>query len=373
MNAVLPVAAAPLDVAPFGRSEPVGLESFAEGRVAKRHWAVRGVWPLGAMGVIGGRPKDGKSSLAAELAVSLWSGTPMFALDTFPVDATPAGVLYVQQENADSRVQYDLQQILVARDLGMFVDEDGLGTRAGPGEAPAAAFEYNDHGRSCFAEEPFRVLSHAGLDLSSPDDQAWIEERLLAREYQYLVLDPLYNLIGATKIGDGGDELRSVLKWLTAVKNTLGVAPVVTHHMSNKGGDHGASALLGSTYLHAWYEAALFTQRSDDGAFVVSADALRDMGEVREHTLQGLGVGHWYYAPSAQGIRDVTGRRAPGSAAKETRAARLAELEVEHPEWTNAELGDALGIKVRAVQKLKAEARALAQAVAEQEAEGRDV
>ena len=58
--------------------KPASLTAFVAGDLAEPRWAVERVWPEGASGVIAGRPKDGKSTLAVELAVSLWSGTPMF-------------------------------------------------------------------------------------------------------------------------------------------------------------------------------------------------------------------------------------------------------------------------------------------------------
>src|SRR5205823_5319052 len=86
--------------------------------LAAPEWAIKNIWAQGASGIIGGKPKARKSSIAGELAISLWSGTPMFNLDEFQVTSQPASVLYVQQENANLRVQSDLQRILAARGLG---------------------------------------------------------------------------------------------------------------------------------------------------------------------------------------------------------------------------------------------------------------
>lgn len=59
------------------RFTPVALEDFVTGSLVQPRWAVENVWPERASGIIAGRPKDGKSALATELAISLWSGTPI--------------------------------------------------------------------------------------------------------------------------------------------------------------------------------------------------------------------------------------------------------------------------------------------------------
>lgn len=327
-----------------------GLAEYVSGETAEPRWAVQDVWPEDAMGLIGGRPKDGKSTLADELAVSLWSGTPMFALDRFP-SYTRAGVLYVGQENADRRVRRDLQQILAARGLGR-LDEHAVDTGAERLDVVsvftpdwADHFDYED-------APPFDVISHQRLNLMREEDRAVLERRVRESGYRYIVLDPLYNLVGAAKISDGGDELRPVLAWLTYLKNEVGVAPIITHHMSDKVGGHGPASLIGTTWVHAWYEAALFTAKASGGtAFTITVDALRDVGMVEEHSLQGLGVGSWYYAEGAQGQTDVDGRRAPRVARKITNQQRAVELHGEHPDWSQVQIADELGVTERTVRR----------------------
>jgi hypothetical protein len=324
------------------------LADYVSGDLAQPRWAVQSIWPDGAMGVIGGRPKDGKSTLAAELAVSLWSGTPMFALSNYPVRARSAHVLYVQQENADHRVQRDLQQILAARGLG---EIEELGS---VGEESFSRFTMMEPPPD--VEMPiFSVLSHQRVDLSSGAYQDELERRILHAGYRYLILDPLYNLVGGTKIGDGGDELRPILSWLTHVKNDLGCAPIVTHHMTDKSGDHGAAALLGSTYVHAWYEAALFTKADEHQCFTVTADALRDIGTVERHSLLGLGVGSWMRSDLAQGVRASDGRGSPSKASAINRRERLIELEAENPDWTDTQYASELGVAVRTVERYRSQ------------------
>ena len=87
---------------------PIPAGRFVGEKLTLPHWAVENIWPEGAMGVIGGAPKNGKSSLALELAVSLSTGTPFLGLrDHFPVKTGAVPVLYVQVENSRGRVQRD--------------------------------------------------------------------------------------------------------------------------------------------------------------------------------------------------------------------------------------------------------------------------
>lgn len=334
--------------------EPTPLSEFVGQSLPEPRWAVRDIWPDGASGIIGGRPKDKKSSIAVELAVSLWSGTPMFALgDRFPVEVRPSPVLYVQQENADSRVQRDLQLILEARGLGELREEEVVVSI--DDTETYQAFDYTPE-RDGWAEAlpSFEVLSHAGFDLSDGRHQAWLEAHVSEHGFRYVFLDPLYQLIGGVDEKDSA-QLRPVLQFLTRLKNRLGCAAVVTHHMSDKGGSNEAATLLGSTYIHGWYEAALLT-RSDETHFVqLKVDAQRDVGVSMAHSLQGLGVGRWFLSPTAQGQTDSTGRSAPRVAKKETNVARLRELLAEEPGASTEALAAELGVSTKTIQNYRKE------------------
>jgi hypothetical protein len=340
------------------RFTPVALEDFVTGSLVQPRWAVENVWPERASGIIAGRPKDGKSALATELAISLWSGTPMFALKDFPTRSRPSPVLYVQQENSDQRVQRDLQAILAARKLGTLIREQVM-TDDGP--EVVTTFELDDYElvyRSCGNDPPiFRVLSNKNFDLSNEDDRVWLEDHVREQRFSYVFLDPLYMLAsGITESGADTGPLKLILTWLTSLKNSLNVGVVITHHMSDKGSANEAASMLGSTYLHAWYEAALMT-RHEDRMFRVKVDAQRDFGCTDEYVLAGLGVGEWYYAEAAQNQTDALGRNAPRTAAKETKKARLRELHAANPSWSYEELSEESGIPRSTVARYLKELR----------------
>lgn len=358
-----PATVAPSPAAPVAQIrrtfEPRPMLDFVAGEVARPRWAVEGLWPLHAPGIIGGRPKAGKSTLSLELAVSLWSGTPMFNHPAFP-SASREPVLYIQQENANSRVQRDLQAIMAARGLGTQRAESHWAEEH-PGVPETAVEVWSD----VFEPAPetahlpaFGLLSHAGLDLSKREDVQWLAHHVQERGYRYVFLDPLYMLVGSVKVTDGGDELRPILTSLTAMGETLDCTFILTHHMSEKeNAPLDASSLLGSTFIHGWYAAALMVAQDAGHSFRVKVDAQRDFGESRELVLQGLGVGSWFFAAEAQGQSDSVGRPAPRVAKKETNIARCMELHTAHPDWSYQEIADEVGVGLSTVKRYMTEAK----------------
>jgi len=347
-------AAGPLTIAP-----PVSLLDFASAAAAEQRWAVEGIWPHGASGIIGGRPKDGKSTLAEELAISLWSGTPMFGRPEFPVITRPASVLYVQQENATNRARRDLQQILVARGLGAITDypiDTDSGTEIEytydpePESNPDASVGY--HFALLGVEAPtFEVWSQPGLDLSSDAHQALLRDVIIEGGFQYVFLDPLYMIAGNARITDGGDELRPILTWLTSLRNQTGAATILTHHMTDKGAaTNQAASLLGATWIHGWYEAALMVRRTQSD-FRVRVDAVRDMGHEREIQLHGNGVGHWFYSEAAQGQTDAADREAPRATRMQMKIEMVRELLADDPDLTTEQLAAETGYSTSAVNR----------------------
>src|SRR5206468_88704 len=91
--------------------------TIGSGQPEPRPWAIERVWVEGAKGIIAGEEKANKSTHAAELAISLATGTPMWGLPEFPVRVPPARVILIQTENDDRRVNDDLLSICAARGI----------------------------------------------------------------------------------------------------------------------------------------------------------------------------------------------------------------------------------------------------------------
>jgi hypothetical protein len=105
---------------PIRRFADLAAEVDARG---PRRWLIRGVWPAGDYGVHGAEPKAGKTWNAADLAVSVASGTPW--LGAYPID-TPGPVILFAGEGGEGNVVRRLRAVakargLVAEDLDIYV------------------------------------------------------------------------------------------------------------------------------------------------------------------------------------------------------------------------------------------------------------
>jgi hypothetical protein len=333
------------------RYTPVSLRQFLSGDVKRASWAVEGIWPEGASGIIPGAPKSGKSTLSVELAVTLATGTPLFGLEQFSCHASPARVTYVHQgENSPQRIRKDFDLILQARNLGYM--EEVFGNILVNGEplvegdrfVPAWGEEW---------EPDLNVLVNPGLDLMRHEDRRWFAE--YAESQDYIFLDPIYMLAGISTSQDEKGVV-DLLNFLSQVRDGAGCALVFTHQQTNKHHQgEEAARILGSTYFAAWYEAAVFPRRNKDGTFHFHVDNLREMGETSDLTLRGKGVGKWFYAENAQDIDDSAGRASPAARSKATRLAEMRQLLNDDPSLSNDRLATELGIKTRTVFAYRAE------------------
>jgi hypothetical protein len=345
-----------------GLFNPVPAGEFVSKAIPRPRWAIENIWPEGAMGVIGGAPKNGKSSLAVELAVTLATGTPFLGLeDHFPMRSAPAPVLYVQVENSEGRVQRDLQDVLVARGLGYFEEwEESLGFDAqvlNP-NAPEEEWELSEEVerfetvREFHTTEGYRsnlhVLSNAPLVVNQAEHQAWLRAFVREHGIRYLFLDPLY-MLTTLDYEQAPASIRPLLIFFTRLKSEDNCAVVLTHHQTSKHtSGSAASRLLGSTYIFGWYESALFTSRSG-ALFTLEVDAMREVGVEHEYTLTGRGFGSWLLDEHAQDLTDTLGRRATQVAKKEANITTLGLLQAEHPDWTREQLAAELGVTTKTI------------------------
>jgi hypothetical protein len=335
------------------------LDEFVREPLPSPDWAVEGIWARGAMGVIGAQPKNGKSTFATELAISLATGTPF--CQHFPVRQI-GRVLFVQRENSDARVLSDFERILQARGLGVFIeevytdavwkDEEGIEQSS---ETAVESFVPNWR-LDGSTPPPLDIISNADFDLADDAWRAWLWRLVKERGYDYLFLDPYYQIVGANE--NDPAAIKPVLRYLTRLKNELRCAAIVTHHESDKTDAAHARRLLGSTYLHGWYEGALFPSRASGGVFTLEVDAVREMGVETSYTLQGTGVGNWEYHPEAQGHVDAAGRRNTQRSQKEIRKVNLRRLMEEKPDWSNAEYAASLGVGEKTVREYRREIEA---------------
>lgn len=312
---------------------------------AGRRWAVKGVWAEGASGLIAGSPKAGKSTLCMELAISLATGCPFLGQTDLAVGPLPARVTYIQAENSAERVRRDLDRILEARGLGFMEPvEDPYDL-----EGPALGERFRPTWR---IEPDLRILSNPGLDLTSTDDRHWLLNEAVGRDYVFL--DPLY-LLASVNANDTGEMMR-LLAGLSEVRTNSGCALIFTHQQTDKSrSGPPASRLIGSTFMHGWFESAIFTERSSAGVFTLRCDNLREMGEERSARLTGLGVGLW--GPAEAAAFDGSGRRAPRIEEKEANIGRLQTLMAVQPDYTNEQYAKALQTSLASIKRWRCEIR----------------
>lgn len=249
---------APVDLT--SRFNPTPLNEFLEQDVPRRDWAIEGVWAEKTSGIIAGPPKAGKSTLSLELAITLASGTPFLGRPEFPLKAMPARVTYVQAENSDRRVRRDLDSILEARGLGFMQPVYNPLDNAETSEPEGDRFQPGWEGDG----PDLAILSHPGLDLMDPEHQRWVLDHAAARDY--LFFDPVYLLASANPNDTG--QMMQLLAFLSQVRDRADCALIFTHQMSDKhSGGSAASRLLGSTFMHGWYESAIFNKRCSDDLF----------------------------------------------------------------------------------------------------------
>jgi hypothetical protein len=333
------------------RKPPLPLGKFVTRRLPPPEYDIDGVWAKGASGIVAGRPKSAKSTVAVELAVSLAAGTPFLGVKEF-TSRGGASVTLVHAENSENRVERDLCATLEDRRLGatLPVQEEQISDE---GERALVVSGYEFELLWHVDQEPdLQLLSRPGMDLMQDAHLDWVIEH--GAERDYLLLDPAYLLAAFDPNSTG--ETRAFLDRLVRLQAEAECAVIITHQESEKGSGHGAERLIGSTFLHGWYEAAIFTRRHADNMFEFHFDNLREISKERRVYAQGLGVGRWQYAASAQDATDKQGRAAPKKAKREVNVARLRSLRAEHgAAWTEKQYAEALGVSERTIRNYLAE------------------
>jgi hypothetical protein len=197
----------------------------------EHRWLVRDAWGLGAVGIVGGDPKLGKTILTDELAVAVASGTPFLGRHEV---VRQGGVLIVSMEGQRWLTTDRISRICRFR----AIEPAGL---------------------------PIDVLDQAVLRLDDERDLQRLGAAVRRTGAVLLVLDPLVRL-------HTGDEnvagnISRVLGGLQAIQRESGVSIAVVHHNKknvSKSARPG-SGLRGSSDLHAWGDTNWYLRAAEAG------------------------------------------------------------------------------------------------------------
>ena len=208
---------------------PVVRAAALEVPAQRQTWLVEQLWTNGAVGVIGGSPKSGKSWLVLDMAVSVSSGTP--CLGTFPVHASGPVLLYAAEDSA-AALRARLETLSQIRRLD-------------------------------FASLDVRVITAESLRLDRTEDQGRLEATVLVHHPVLLVLDPLVRVHAIDENAAG--QVAALLGYLRSLQRKTGVAIALVHHVrKNASPSGGGYSLRGSSDLYAWLDSFLYLRIHHD-------------------------------------------------------------------------------------------------------------
>jgi hypothetical protein len=196
----------------------------------RQSWLIEGLWTAEAVGVIGGQPKSGKTTLALDMAVSVASASA--CLGTFPVHTSGPVLLYAAEESA-ATLRCRLQTITSLRGLD-------------------------------FGQLDVRVIVTNSLRLDRSDDQVRLEATVTLHRPALLILDPLIRIHMADENASG--DIAALLGYLRALQRKCGTAIALVHHVRKQvSSSTGAGySLRGSSDLYAWLDSFLYLRKNRD-------------------------------------------------------------------------------------------------------------
>jgi hypothetical protein len=192
--------------------------------VEEERWLIRDFWARGAVGLLGGPPKVGKSWLGLDMAVSVASNTA--CLGHFPVEHRGPALVYLA-EDALPLVRERLAGLCAHRGIAL-------------------------------GSLDVHVITSPRLRLDDASDLASLVTCVERLEPHLLLLDPLVRL--HTGDENSSSDISALLGDLRELSRAHDLAIVVVHHMSKHRGRDLGQALRGSGDLYAW---------GDENAFLV--------------------------------------------------------------------------------------------------------
>ncbi len=199
-------------------------------------WLVEPLWSAGAVGIIGGAPKTGKTWLALELAVAVGSGAR--CLGRFAV-GRPGTVLVFAAEDAPHHLKHRIQGLAAARGA----DFDALDVH---------------------------LIVEASLRLDRQQDLQRLRLTVAAHRPALLILDPFVRLQRADE--NDARQVAAILSELRDLSRAAGAAVALVHHVRKNGAQHPGQALRGSGDFWAWGDSNLYLARTRTDALMLTVE-----------------------------------------------------------------------------------------------------
>lgn len=203
----------------------------------EQRWLVKELWSEGAVGIVGGEPKCGKSFLALELAVAVAAGTP--ALRRFPVPR-PGRVLLYAAEDAPHIIRRRLQGICTVAGCELHTLD-------------------------------VQVITAPTLRLDLDEDRERLQRTVAAFKPRLLILDPFVRLHRIDE--NASSEVAPILAYLRELQRRHELAVLLVHHAKKSAARvRAGQALRGSSEFHAWGDSNLYLRRTLTGALTLTIE-----------------------------------------------------------------------------------------------------
>lgn len=200
-----------------------------------RTWLIEQLWSAGAVGMICGNPKSGKTWMGLDMAISVATATP--CLGTYRVLEPGLALIYLAE---DSLPALKARVSSIGRSRGVPLDLMNL-----------------------------RVITVPRLRLDHLEDRQRLRETVQRSRPRILLLDPLIRLHGLNE--NDAREISELLSFLRELQRQFDVAVVLVHHARKGGSQAGGQALRGSGDFWAFGDSNLYL-RNTDGRLVLSIE-----------------------------------------------------------------------------------------------------
>jgi RecA-family ATPase len=216
---------------------PVQLAHLLPENPPERKWLIEELWSYEAVGIIGGEPKCGKSTLALSLAVAVAGGVP--CLQRFEVKHSGTVLLFAAE---------DALEIVRAR-LAAIAHASGV---------PLSSLK-------------ILVITRPSLRLDISQEFDLLSNTVRKFSPRLLILDPFVRLHRVDENQAG--EVAPILSRLRSIQRSSHCAVVLVHHARKDAGNTRAGqALRGSSEFHAWGDSNLYLQRQKDDSLLFTVE-----------------------------------------------------------------------------------------------------